>query len=127
MSQHVDLSPTERAAVAMRAIDDLGDERDDRALLRLRCGRSHHVGAVFDTAIGAVFESRVGPHAHGDRDFIDVAHQGGRHGTRFADLLQAGPMTSDIVPAGCECGTHELSRKEMQKAIAAHRRNIILS
>jgi hypothetical protein len=50
----------------------LVNELDDQPLVRVRCGHSHYVAAVFDTAIGPVFESLVGPRAHGDRDFVDI-------------------------------------------------------
>lgn len=126
MSRQVDLSPTEREAVARGALDDLGNDREDRVLLRVRCGRSHHVAAVFDTPVGPVFESRVGSHAHGDRDFVDTAHHGTEKGRRKTDLLEAGRFTDDLVLAGCECGSHELSRTEMQRAINAHERTIQL-
>jgi hypothetical protein len=127
MSRHIDLSPTERQVVARDALDALGNERDDHALLRVRCGRSHHVAAVFDTAEGPVFESIVGPHAHGDRDFIDTAHHGNKRGTRYVDILEAGRFDEDLVPAYCECGTHELSRAELQRAIKAHQHTILLT
>ena len=127
MSRQVDLSPTEREVVARHALDDLGNGRDDHALLRVRCGRSHHVAAVFDTSAGPVFESLLGPHAHGDRDFIDTAHHGSVHGTRYVDILEAGHFTDDLVPARCECGIYELSRTEMQRAIKAHQRTILLT
>lgn len=126
MSSQIDLSPTEREAMARGALDDLGKDRDDRALLRVRCARSHHVAAVFDTSVGPVFESVLGPHAHGDRDFVDTAHHGTQKGTGYTDLLQAGRFTDDLVLAGCECGTHELSRVEMQRAIESHERTILL-
>lgn len=126
MSRQVDLSPTEREAMARGALDDLGKDRDERALLRVRCARSHHVAAVFDTSVGPVFESVLGPHAHGDLDFIDTAHHGTQKGTSYTDLLEAGRFTDDLVPAGCECGTHELSRTEMQRAIEARERTVQL-
>lgn len=125
MSQ-LDLSPTERETTARNALDDLGKARDDRTLLRVRCARSHHVAAVFETSVGAVFESVVGAHAHGDRDFVDTAHHGTHRGTRFTDLLEPGRFTDDRVMAGCECGNHELSRTEMARAITAHEHTILL-
>lgn len=127
MSRHADSGPAERQVLARHALDDLGNERDDHALLRVRCGRSHHVAAVFDTPAGPVFESLVGPHAHGDRDFVDTAHHANRHGTRYVDLLEGGRFADDLVPAYCECGMHELSRAEMQRAIKAHQHTILLS
>lgn len=127
MSDPADLAPAERQLAARQAVDDLGHDRDDHALLRVRCGRSHHVAAVFDTAIGQVYESLVGPHAHGRRDFIDEAHHGSRHGSRFVDLLDGDGLTDDLVPASCECGTHELPRTQLRQAIDAHQRTIQLT
>ncbi len=128
MRQQMDPSPTARQARARDALDALGDERDDRALVRVRCGRSHHVAAVFDTSAGPVFESLIGPHAHGgDRDFVDTAHHGDRKGTRFVDVLDAGRFADDLVPATCECGTHELSRAELQHAVDVNQRTIFLT
>ena len=48
-----------------------------------------------------MFESLVGPHAHGDRDFVDTAHNWNLHGTRYVDLLDAGRFADDLVPARC--------------------------
>lgn len=124
MHYATDLGSDQRQLVAQRALDDR--DRDVPALLRVRCGRSHHVATVFDTAAGAVYESWVGTHAHGRRDFIDEAHHAPRHGTRYVDLLDAGQEIDDVVPAGCECGSHGLSRTEMRQAIDAHRRTIQL-
>jgi hypothetical protein len=127
MSRQRDLDPSERHVVARHALEALGDERDDHALVRVRCGRSHHVAAVFDTVVGPVFESLVGPHAHGDRDFVDTAHHGKLHGTPYVDLLDADGVADDLVPARCECGIHELSRAEMSRAIKTHQHTILLS
>lgn len=126
MRQQMDPSPTARQAAAREALDALGDERDDRALVRVRCGRSHHVAAVFGTTAGPVFESLIGPHAHGDRDFVDTAHHGTKKGTRYVDVLDA-DFADDLVPATCECGTHELSRTELLRAIKANQRTIQLN
>lgn len=127
MSSQVDSTPTERQDVAHRALDALGSDRNDHALLRVRCGRSHHVASVFDTPVGQVFETLVGPHAHGDRDFIDTAHHGNRRGSHYVDLLEGGRFVDDMVPAHCECGSYELSRAEMQRAIKAHEQTMQLT
>lgn len=128
MSRKTDAaSPSERRVLAGQALDELGTGRDEHAVVRVRCGRSHHVAAVFDTVDGPVFEALVGPHAHGDRDFIDTAHHGTVHGTRFVDFLDADAFADDLLPARCECGTHELSRAELQRAVQAHQRTIFLS
>ncbi|MGS2810499.1 hypothetical protein [Nocardia sp. MW-W600-9] len=110
-------SPSERHRVARLAVAELGADRDNRTLLRVRCGRSHHVAAVFDTSAGAVYESLVGPHAHGQRDFVDEPHHGATHGTRYIDLLNGGPLIDDQLPASCECGSYHLSRTEVRRAM----------
>ncbi|MTE16867.1 alpha/beta hydrolase family protein [Nocardia aurantiaca] len=127
MSHPADPSPTERHRAARHAVDELGQARDDHALLRVRCGRSHHVATIFDTAIGAVYESSVGPHAHGHRDFVDEAHHAAHHGTRYVDMLDSDILAEDLVPAYCECGSYELSRNEMRRAIDEGRHTIQLS
>ncbi|MET7771028.1 hypothetical protein [Nocardia sp. NPDC005366] len=127
MSHSADLSPAERQHAARRAVEDLGGGRDAHAVLRVRCGRSHHVATVFDTALGAVYESSVGPHAHGQRDFVDEPHRASKHGTRYLDLLDADRFTEDSVPAHCECGNHQLSRTELRQAIDSGRHTMQLS
>ncbi|MEV2225945.1 hypothetical protein AB0E01_39650 [Nocardia vinacea] len=127
MPHPADLSPTERQLRARNAVDELGPYRDEHAVVRVRCGRSHHVATVFDTPMGVVYVSSVGPHAHGHRDFVDEPHHASRHGTTYADLLEGDPLTEDTVPAYCECGTHELSRAELRHAVDAHQRTIQLS
>ncbi|MEV5837582.1 hypothetical protein [Nocardia sp. NPDC052112] len=77
--------------------------------------------------MGEVYESSVGPHAHGQRDYIDEAHHANRHGTRYTDTLRGDRFSDDLVPAYCECGMHELSRTELRHAIDAHRRTIQLT
>ena len=108
MSRKTDAaSPSERRRLAGQALDELGKGRDE--------------------VDGLVFEALVGPHAHGYRDFIDTAHHGTAHGTRFVDFLDADAFADDLLPARCECGTHELSRAELQRAVQAHQRTIFLS
>ncbi|MFJ9363616.1 hypothetical protein ACIRRA_04250 [Nocardia sp. NPDC101769] len=126
MSNPTNLSPSDRKLAARRALDDLGHDRDDHALVRVRCGRSHHVATVFDTAAGAVYESLIGPHAHGRRDYIDEAHRTDRHRIHYVDLLDGDRNTDDTLPAHCECGGYELSRIQLRHAIDTHQRTIQL-
>jgi hypothetical protein len=79
------------------------------------------------SAVGPVFESLVGPHAHGTAIFVDTAHHGNLHGTAYVYLLDASRFDDDLVPARCERGTHELSRAEMPGAIKAGQHTILLS
>lgn len=46
---------------------------------------------------------------------------------RYTDVLDAGVFADDVLPATCECGPHELSRAELQRAIKANERTILLS
>ncbi|RMI28011.1 hypothetical protein EBN03_32015 [Nocardia stercoris] len=98
----------------------------EQVLLRVRCGRGHHVATVFETLVGPVFRSTVGPRAHGDRDFADAAHGAHGHGTRFADLLSADEFTDDGLPATCECGPHILSCTLLRQALERGERTVHL-
>lgn len=115
------LSPSQRRATAEEALAQLGAERRKHVVLRVRCGRSHHVASVYDTDAGRVVATQVGMRAHGSRDFVDQAH----HGTRppgFIDLLEADTFTEDLLPAGCECGARSLSRTELRHSIESEQR-----
>lgn len=118
------LSGSQRRALAERALAALGADRHNHVLVRVRCLRNHHVATVYGTGAGAVVLTRVGPHAHGSRDFVDLAHHGQRAGTELVDLLGGGAFTEDRLPAGCECGARTLSRTELCRAIATYRRVI---
>ncbi|WP_155981357.1 hypothetical protein [Nocardia sp. BMG111209] len=82
MNNRTDLGTAERQQAAARALDALGRSRGEHVLLRVRCGRGHHVAAVIATPAGVVFESRIGGHAHGRRDFVDEAHHLDKSGVR---------------------------------------------
>ncbi|RDI51131.1 hypothetical protein [Nocardia mexicana] len=127
MTSTAGLDPTWRRRAAQRALDDLGQRRNSHILLRVRCGRNHHVATVFDTIAGPVYESTIGPHAHGHRDFVDEPHHAHHHGTRHVDFLDAELLTTEPLPAACECGNHELSRPELQQAIDTQRRTVPLA
>lgn len=122
-------SPAERRHAAQTALQALSAQRDEHLLCSVRCSRNHHVAAVYDTAAGPVYEALTGPHAHGRRDFIDAGHHGQHHGTPILDLLDAGtdPTVDDALPAWCECGPRILSRSELQDALAAHQRQLLVS
>ncbi|MBF6181447.1 hypothetical protein [Nocardia otitidiscaviarum] len=112
------LSAAQRRQRAADALDAI-TQRERQLLLQVRCGRAHHVAAVFDTPLGPVYESSTGPHAHGSRDFVDTAHGAHHHGIRYADLLNGDELADDALPASCECGPHALSRTRLQQVIAA--------
>lgn len=118
------LSPGQRRAAARRAFDALGARRHEHVLLRVRCASSHHVATVYGTDVGPVFVAVIGPHAHGSRDFLDLAHHAHRPGSEYADLLDADAHADDSIPARCACGTRSLSRKELRHAIDAFQRTM---
>lgn len=115
-----------RRRKASDALGALGTHRSDSRRLNVQCPRSHHVASVYDTEAGLVYSAVTASHAHGSRDFVDTAHHGGRRGTEYADLLDAGPMVDDDLPAWCECGPRTLSRTELGEHIAAERRKLLL-
>ena len=47
-------SPAERRHAAQTALQALSTQRDEHLLCSVRCTRSHHVAAVYDTAAGPV-------------------------------------------------------------------------
>lgn len=112
-------SPETRRRAAAEALDVLGSHRSDRQVLSAQCARSHHVAYVYDTDAGLVYWAVTGPHAHGSRDFVDTTHHGAGRGKEYIDLLAAGPMIDDEVPAWCDCGPHTLSRSQLAGVIAA--------
>ncbi|MBC6445893.1 hypothetical protein [Actinokineospora xionganensis] len=66
------LSRSRRAVAAVAA---LRPHRGDHRRLSVRCPRSHHVAAVYDTSAGAVCIATTGPHAHGSKDFVDAGQR----------------------------------------------------
>lgn len=121
-------SPTARRAAARAAVEALDERRDEHVRLRVRCAENHHVATVYDTTIGLVYTSRIGGHAHGSKDFVDVAHHDARHGVLVADLVDPGPeeIAEDELPASCECGPRTVSRADVMRALAAGERRILV-
>lgn len=115
----------ERAAKA--AFDHLGPHPSDFARLQVSCGRSHHVAAVYDTDLGAVFRSVTHAGSHGKRDRVDTGHGGHQHGRTWFDILNpAEDVVDDAMPAGCECGPYTLSRDLLIRHIADGERHIVI-
>ncbi len=104
---------------AERGLADLGIHRSDHQLLGVQCSRGHHVAAVYKTDEGRVYQSVIGPHSHGSKDFIDTGKSGSRSGTEHADLLVAEAWADDNLPAWCDCGPRTLSRAELLGVIRA--------
>ncbi|MCB8997875.1 MAG: hypothetical protein H6528_11315 [Actinobacteria bacterium] len=103
----------ERQERAERALAALGSHRSAHQRLNVQCPRSHHVAGVYETEVGLVYHAIEGPHAHGSKDRVDTAHHGGTRGADFVDLLAAGPMSDDGLPAWCDCGPWTLSRERL--------------
>lgn len=120
------LSPSQRRTVARQRLDSLGAGRRNHVLVRIRCSASHHVATVYKTEAGPVFSSRVGARAHGNRDFVDVAHGSRGRGTEYVDLLEGDQHADDELPAHCECGAHFLSRRELWQAIDSAERIVLI-
>lgn len=112
--------------MASEAIGVLGASRRDHVLLRVRCSASHHVATVYRAEPGPVFVSVVGQRAHGNRDFVDLAHGTHGRGTQYMDLLDGAPNADDELPAHCECGAHSLSRRELRQAIDSAQRTFLI-
>ena len=108
----------ERRTTARAALEALGSHRSHGRLLNVQCAHSHHLAEVYDTPSGLVYRALSGPHAHGSKDRIDVAHHAAHRGTEYVDLLV--PDTDDGLPAWCDCGTHTLSRAALIEEAAGH-------
>ncbi len=121
-------TPSERRGRAAAALAGLGAARQDSVLLRVRCGRSHHVAVVYETEDGPVYATSLGPHAHGRRDFVDVDHRPVGHGPDLdrmhVDLLRSPDPGDEELPASCECGPRTLTRGDLLAALADHRRTL---
>jgi len=110
-------------------VDALGAHRGDHLRLRVSCSRSHHVASIYETASGLVYTAPCTAHAHGSRDYVDAPHGVEPCGHEWADVLAVANdlMADDELPAGCECGPRTLSRTELLRAVAAHRRHLRVS
>ena len=114
MSSHAE--PADSRAVAEQAMADLTNvltRTTDHRVLNVQCRHAHHLAAVYDTPAGLVYRAATGPHAHGSKDFVDTAHDGGGPGHPFTDLLEAGRLVGDELPAWCDCGHWSLSRRDL--------------
>ncbi len=116
-----------RRSSAAAALSALGSHRSDVQELSLQCRRGHHVAAVYQTDAGPVFWSRIGPHSHGSRDFVDRGQHGARGGRDYVDLLRAPTSAGDDLPAWCDCGGWTLSRAEVARLVASGQRTVHLS
>ncbi|MEZ5152875.1 hypothetical protein ACWDTG_22195 [Rhodococcus zopfii] len=112
--------PTERRRKALAAVKELGPQRTEQAVLKVRCPASHTVAAVYKTTEGPVVVSASGPGGRGSRDREATGHHGDKLDSEFVDTLEATQFEDDVIPAGCACGPRTLSRKKLQDAVASH-------
>jgi hypothetical protein len=117
-----------RQRSAVQAYRALGPSPSEKALLVVRCARSHHVAAVYDAPTGPVYRSVPWAHGHGERDRHDAAHHGGHRADAWFDWLRPGRDVDldDALPAGCECGARTLSRRLLLKALDAGDRRMVI-
>lgn len=115
----------ERQERAEGALATLGSHRSDHEVLLVECRQGHRVAAVYETSVGTVFVSRIGPHAHGDMDLPDTGHRVERPGEEFVDTLEA-QFADDGLPAWCDCGNRTLSRSSLADDIAANQRTVLV-
>ncbi|HEX6345214.1 hypothetical protein [Umezawaea sp.] len=115
--------PARAREAARAALDEIGAHRARARKLTVRCSRGHHVAAVYATSAGLVYASCTRARAHGSRDFADVPRAAGSRRDEQVDLLQRDdPLVDDALPASCECGPRVLSRSDLLRAVAEHRR-----
>ncbi|MEE2057088.1 hypothetical protein [Rhodococcus artemisiae] len=119
--------PTERRRKALQAIKELGRQRSDHAVLRVRCPKSHTVAAVYKTEEGPVVVCGVGPGGHGSRDREANNRGNDSLDDKFIDTVEATQFEDDELPAGCGCGPRTLSRKKLQAAVAGHEHVVTLT
>lgn len=112
--------PTERRKLALTAVEELGPQRTEQAVLKVRCPKGHTLAAVYKTSVGEAVVSRSGPGGRGNRDRVSTAHNGRSLNSEFVDTLEATQFEDDVIPSGCACGPRTLSRKKMQDAVANH-------
>lgn len=112
--------PTERRRKALAAVKELGPQRTEQSVLKVRCPASHTVAAVYKTSEGLVVVSASGPGGRGSRDREASGHHGDKLDSEFVDTLEATRFEDDAIPGGCACGPRTLSRKRLQDAVASH-------
>lgn len=117
---------TVRQRRAAEILAGLGLPLRDARLLSIHCANGHHVAAVYRTPEGAVIQAPQGRRSHGDRDFVDTPHRGGREPELRTDFLEAAPFGDDDLHAWCDCGPWTLSRQEISGWIAAEQRRVVL-
>lgn len=117
----------ERRLRAERALATIESHRSDHQRLAIQCPRSHHLAAVYATGDGLVYYARTGPHSHGAKDFVDTGRHGARSGDDYIDLLEVDAMSSDVLPAWCDCGPRSLFRSELERYLDAGLRTVHLA
>lgn len=99
----------------------------DAILLRVQCGRSHHLARVCHSADGLVVVSPVRARSHGSRDRVDQPH-GDHPVDQWVDYLVIDePAVDDAIPAWCDCGPRTLSRVDLLQWLSAGERRVIVN
>ncbi|UYP18520.1 hypothetical protein OED52_17990 [Rhodococcus sp. Z13] len=119
--------PTERRKIALAAVKELGPQRTEKAITKVRCPKGHTLAAVYPTTAGKVIVSRSGPGGRGSRDREATPHNGTSLNSEFVDTLEATQFEDDAVPSGCACGPRTLSRKKIQDAVDTHEHVVTLT
>lgn len=119
--------PTERRKKALAAVKDLGPNRTEQAVLKVRCPSGHTVAAVYKTSEGPAVVARSGPGGRGNRDREATGHHGDKLNSEFVDTLEATQFEDDAIPGGCACGPKTLSRKTLQDAFDSQAHVVTLS
>ncbi len=103
--------PTERRRKALQAIKDLGRQRSDHAVLKVRCPKSHTVAAVYKTEEGPVVVCGVGPGGHGSRD-REANNRATTHSTTSSSTPSKPPSskTTSFPPAADVGRAHSRAR-----------------
>lgn len=124
MSHSVFASGDQRRRAAQAAFD--ARRVETRPRLRVRCSANHRVAEVWETDLGLVYRAPVGRRAHGHRDDVDPGHgPGARRRSIFVDLLED-EASDDGLPASCECGPRQVSRRDLADAIGRHERQVLV-
>jgi hypothetical protein len=108
------------AAERVRLAESAARAADARELMTIQCERGHHIARILDTTEGTVIETRLNRRSHGRRDLHSDPH-GVDHPTLWWDFVTPtdDPAPDDVVPAGCACGDHTLSRARITDWIAS--------
>jgi hypothetical protein len=118
------MSQDERRHAAESAWRRLPHGGRDEVTLRIQCGSSHHIAAVYRTDAGPVYAATVHARSHGRADRPDEPH-GATDPEVWCDLLVA-DADDDALPAWCACGHRTLSRAAVREWLAAGEHRVVV-